>query len=238
MTDQDLWKMMENLARAQTEAEVRHKQAGVRHKEIDRILKETSLSQKETARQLKETDRQLKETQEETARQIRQVNKQLGELGNKWGTFTESMAWPSLEKILKKDFGMDTVSPNQSRDKNGRSFEVDVLATDSKTQDRVYVVEVKSRLTKDGISQILNTLAELPNFYPEFNKLKIYGMLAAVDISDDARQAATDAGIYLALMSDDIFKLSVPKKFDPKDYGKTAHRNGKTNGRKKKSSST
>lgn len=234
MAKQNIWKILETIAQTQADLSKSQAERDAAMAEHERAMAEHQAAMAEHDRAMKE----VREIQKETAQQIKQFNKQLGELGNKWGTFTESMAWPSLEKILKKDFGMDTVSPNQSRDKNGRSFEVDVLATDSKTQDRVYVVEVKSRLTKDGISQILNTLAELPNFYPEFNKLKIYGLLAAVDISDDARQAATDVGIYLAQMSDDIFKLSVPKKFDPKDYGKPAHRNGKTNGRKKKSSST
>jgi hypothetical protein len=213
MAKQNIWKILESVAQSQA---------------VSAQLKE------EHEREIQEIWRIVKET----AQQIKQVNKQLGELGNKWGAFTEDLAWPSLEKILKKDFGVDTVSPNQSRDKNGRSFEVDVLATDSKRRDRVYVVEIKSRLTKDGVSQILDTLAELPNFYPEFSNLKVYGMLAAVDILDDAREAAGKAGIYLAQLSDDIFKLSVPKKFEPKDYGQSALRNGASKGRKKKPSSS
>ncbi len=219
MAKQNIWKILERIAQSQAVHDAAMAEHYAAMAEHDRVMKE------------------VREIQKETAQQIKQFNKQLGELGNKWGTFTEGLAWPSLEKILKKDFDMDTVSPNQSRDKNGRSFEVDVLATDSRSQDRVYVVEVKSRLTEDGVLQILNTLAELPKFYPEFNKLKVYGMLAAVDIPDDARKEATDAGIYLAQLSDDIFKLSVPKKFEPKDYGKAAQGNGTSNGRKKKSRS-
>jgi hypothetical protein len=82
-----------------------------------------------TDEELKDLVASLSIEQKETARQIRQVNKQMGELGNKFSSFAEGMALPSMEKILYQDFGMDIVSPRaKAKKKNGRILEIDVLA--------------------------------------------------------------------------------------------------------------
>jgi hypothetical protein len=68
------------------------------------------LLKKKADEELAEERRKTEEEQRKTERVIRQVNKQLGELGNKFGSFTEGMAWPSMEKVLHKHFGMNDIS--------------------------------------------------------------------------------------------------------------------------------
>ncbi|TRT75049.1 MAG: DUF3782 domain-containing protein, partial [Microcystis sp. M_OC_Ca_00000000_S217Cul] len=68
--------------------------------DVWRLLAELTAAQKETDRQLKETDKQLKE-----------LGKQIGGLGAKFGSFTEGLALPSMETILRQRFGMEVVSP-------------------------------------------------------------------------------------------------------------------------------
>nr|NCS30802.1 DUF3782 domain-containing protein [Microcystis aeruginosa F13-15] len=58
--------------------------------DVWRLLAELTAAQKETDRQLKETDKQLKE-----------LGKQIGGLGAKFGSFTEGLALPSMETILR-----------------------------------------------------------------------------------------------------------------------------------------
>ena len=65
---------------------------------------------------------EIKQAQAETDRQIKQVNKQLGELGNKWGSFTEGMAIPSMSKVLYDDFGLQVVLPNAKARQNGHTL--------------------------------------------------------------------------------------------------------------------
>ncbi|MCA2590483.1 DUF3782 domain-containing protein, partial [Microcystis aeruginosa CS-558/01A06] len=67
--------------------------------DVWRLLAELTAAQKETDRQLKETDKQLKE-----------LGKQIGGLGAKFGSFTEGLALPSMETILRQRFGMEVVS--------------------------------------------------------------------------------------------------------------------------------
>ena len=189
------------------------------------------------------TDQELKDlvasiavAQTRTDKQIKQVNKQLGELGNKFGSFTEGMAWPSLDKLLRERFGMNDVAPRRKATQNGHSLEIDVLAFDNTgARDEVYLVEVKSRLTDAGIEQMLDTIAAFPRFFPQYAGCKIYGIIAAADLPDGLRDKVLDQGLYAARISDDTFKLTVPDGFQPKAFGAPEAGNGHTNGQAKAS---
>src|SRR5262245_22233231 len=189
MTDQELRDLVASIATMQAEA---------------------ARQEEKRAEERKEVEEELAEERRKTERVIRQVNKQLGELGNKFGSFTEGMAWPSMRKLLLQDFEMNFAAPRQLARMNGRTLELDALAYDDGTRNEVYVVEVKSHLTQEGIEQLLNSLAAFPTFYPHLRDRKLYGIIAAVDISDALRQAALKRGLYVARINDDTFKLSVP----------------------------
>jgi hypothetical protein len=77
--------------------------------DVWRLLAELTVAQKETERRQQETDRQIKQTD----RQIKELGKQIGGLGAKFGSFTEGLALPSMETILRKRFGMKIVSPSE-----------------------------------------------------------------------------------------------------------------------------
>jgi hypothetical protein len=221
MTDIELKELVASLAVRQTDSEQRMdraerylEQAGrdlaesaERHKEIDRTLAES-------AERRKEIDRE----RQETWRQIKELGKQIGGLGQKFGGFTEGMAYPSMKKILEQKLHMDTVSPRVSSRKNGRTMEVDVLAYSNSAVNEVYVVEVKSHLRDDGVDQMLRILREFHHFFPNHDGKKVYGILAAVDFPDDVRDRVLREGIYLACIHDENFELAVPEGFQPRAY--------------------
>lgn len=182
---------------------------------------------------------ELRASQRETDKQLKQVGKQIGELGNRFGTFTEGMAWPSVAKILYEQFGMNDVSPRRQARRNGETLEIDVLAYDNTgARDEVFIVEIKSRLTPEAITQIHKTITAFPRFFPDLKERKIYGIIAAVDIPENLRQEVLQNGFYLARISDETFKLQVPRGFKPKAFGPAVAANGnghKKNGAKKRS---
>lgn len=165
-----------------------------------------------------ETGRQIRESQAETDRQIKELGKQLGGLGQKFGGFTEGMAFPSMQKILRERFGMDVVSVRNIARKNGRSLEIDVLAYANREVNEVYVVEVKSHLREDGLQQMLRILREFHEFYPDHEDKKVYGILAAVDVPEDLQERVLSQGIYLANIHDDTFEIRVPETFQPRAF--------------------
>ncbi|MGH9847177.1 MAG: DUF3782 domain-containing protein [Blastocatellia bacterium] len=196
----------------------------------DQELKDLVASLSGFSEQSKREQAELREAQRETDRQIKQVSKQIGEIGNKFGSFTEGMAYPSMRNVLESEFGMEIVLPNASSKKNGRTLEIDVLAYDKVGRNEAAIVEVKSHLTEAGIEQILKTIKEFPTFFPDLADRTVYGILAAVKIPENMRIKVAKIGLYLAVISDETFKLQVPAGFKPKAFGGNGQ---KTNGSKR-----
>lgn len=149
---------------------------------------------------------------------LRELGKQIGALGEKFGSFTEGMAFPSMRKLLQNEFQMDVIAPRVISRKNGRSMELDVLAYANSDVNAVYVVEVKSHLREDGLEQMRKILRDFRDFFPAHKDKKIYGILAAVDAPEDIRQRVLREGIYLARIHDEEFELEVPEDFKPRAY--------------------
>ncbi len=241
VTDQELRDLVAQLARSHVETErvlqQTAEQMRLSQEETERVLQQTAeqmrLSQEETERVLQrtavehgETERVLQQTavqlrlsKEETDRQLRELGKQIGGLGEKFGSFTEGMAYPSLKQILTRNFGATYVSSSAvKRRREGKSLEIDVFGYANTDKNEAYVVEVKSHLREEGIVQLLNTLAQFPEFFPEHRDKKLYGILAAVAMPEDLAKKVLDHGIYLARMSGDSFELAVPDDFQPHSF--------------------
>jgi hypothetical protein len=189
--------------------------------EIWAMFRETDKRFKETDEKFKETDEKFKETGEkfkETDKQIKELSKQIGGLENKFGGFTEGMAFPSMRRILMEKFNMNVVSPRVISRRNGEMMELDVLAYADGQVNAVYVVEVKSRLRIEDLSDILEHLNRFTEFFPEHRNKSLYGIVAAVDVTEQVKKKVLDAGLYLALIRDDTFQLDVPENFQPKRF--------------------
>jgi hypothetical protein len=211
MTDEELKELVASLAVAQ-------KQTDIQLRETDRQLKETDRQLKETDLQIKETDRQLKESSRELNEQLQELGRQIGGLGKKFGGFTEGMALPSMEKILRQRFGMEVVSPRVRVRKDGKELQIDVLAYANGATGKAYVVEVKSHAREESVEQLRAILENFRRFFPEHDNKAIYGILAAVDLSAEMRGRILKAGFYVARIREDVFALDAPANFKPKAY--------------------
>ena len=152
---------------------------------------------RETDRKMQDTDRLLKELvqeKRETDRQLRELGKQIDGLGNKFGSFTEGLALPSMEKILRRRFGVDTVAPSVRVARGGQHLELDVLAYANGEVNAAYVVEVKSHLREEHIQQLLEILEQFADWFPEHRDKQLYGILAAVHIPAAAAPARAGTG--------------------------------------------
>jgi septal ring factor EnvC (AmiA/AmiB activator) len=182
--------------------------------ELTTAQKETERRQQETDRQLKETDRQIKET----GQQIKELGKQIGGLGSKFGSFTEGLALPSMEKILRQRFGMEVISPSVRASKAGQHIEIDVLAYTNGELNTAYIVEVKSHAREESITQLKSILERFRTFFPEHKDKQLYGILAAVDMSPELREKTLQEGFYVARIHDQVFELDTPENFQPQNY--------------------
>lgn len=198
-------------------------------RETDRRFQDTDRKMQDTDRQLKEKldrlaeearerQREAEQRQRETDRQLRELGKQIGGLGNKFGSFTEGLALPSMEKILRRRFGVDTIAPSVRVSRGGQHLELDVLAYANGEINAAYVVEVKSHLREEHIQQLLEILEQFAAWFPEHRGKQLYGILAAVHIPAALRPRVLEQGLYLAHIHDDLFELEVPDDFQPRRF--------------------
>ena len=175
--------------------------------ELKQLVASLAIAQKETDQQLKANVKQLKE-----------LGKQIGGLSNKFGSFTEGLALPSMTKILRERFKMEVISPSVRVSKNGIDAEIDVLAYANSEINEVYAVEVKSHLREEGINQLSNLMANFRSLFPEHADKKLYGIIAAVDMSEEIKNRVLDAGFYVARIRDETFSLDTPDGFHAKCF--------------------
>ncbi|MFM7790197.1 MAG: DUF3782 domain-containing protein, partial [Microcystis panniformis] len=206
-TSEDVWRILAELATAQAELTDAQKETDKQLKEVSQQQKETDRQQKENAQQQKKTDKQLKE-----------LGQQIGGLGAKFGSFTEGLALPSMEKILRQRFGMEVVSPSVRVSKNGQHLEIDVLAYTNGELNTAYIVEVKSHAREESITQLKSILQRFRSFFHEHKDKKLYGILASVDLSNELREKILQEGFYVARIHDQVFELDIPDNFQPRPY--------------------
>ncbi len=188
---------------------------------LDRTAQEAARSQKEFESRQKEFDKRQKElhrSQAETDRKLQDLAANIGGLNNKFGSFTEALAGPSLRKLLFEDLKMDVVDENVIRNIGRRNIQIDVLAFSNSRHNAVFVVEIKSRLREEGITQLGRILERFPDFFPEHRDKELFAMLAVVECEADIRKKVLEEGIYLAEINDNVFELEVPKEFEPRSF--------------------
>ena len=206
-------------------AEVEHRQAEFRAEAEREQVEFRAEAEREQVEFRAEAERKHAEAQAKIDRlrmendaQLKELGRQIGGLGEKFGGFTEGMAFPSMEKVLRERFKMEFVSLRVKKRKNGQTMELDVLAYSNSRNNDLYVVEVKSRLREEGYKRLLQLLREFPQFFPEHRDKRLFGILACVDSPEHLERRVLQAGIYLAKIHDETFRIQVPAGFTPKSY--------------------
>ena len=182
--------------------------------ELWQILAQITATQQQTAQQIKEISKEQKKTDQ----QLKELGKQIGGLGAKFGSFTEGLALPSMETILRQQLGMEVISPSVRVSKGGQHLELDVLAYANGTLNTAYIVEVKSHVREESIGQLKDILRRFRTFFPEHKDKQLYGILAAVDLGNELREKILREGLYVARIHDQVFELDIPDDFQPQTY--------------------
>jgi len=176
---------------------------------------ETQKELHKAAQSIAETSRLQKEQNQARDQQIKELGIQIGGLGEKFGSFTEGMAFPSMRQILEQRFHADVIGTRMIGRNNGHRMELDVVAYANRGLDEVYVVEVKSHLREDGLQRMIRNLKDFHKFFPGHQGKKVYGILAYVDAPEDVCRRALESGLYLARIHDGLFEIEVPEGFKP-----------------------
>jgi hypothetical protein len=184
--------------------------------ETDKRIKQLALESEKTEKQIKEAQAKTDSQLAKTDKQISELGIQIGGINNKFGTFTEGLVYPSIEKELYEKFKVTHVS-QRARNKT-KQVEIDILGYSNGSTNEAYVVEVKSHLRDEALDQILKILEHFKENFPEHKDKKVYGMIASIDTNDEVLTKIEKAGIYYANVSNNIFELKSSKKFKPREF--------------------
>ena len=219
MTDEELKALVASLAIDRKEmSELQQKQHRKMEEQRDRRQRELEEQGKKHQQEMEVQRKEDQERKKEFDQMIRDLGKQIGGLGEKWGSFTEGLALPSMQKILQEKFKMEVISPSVRVSKQGQHMEIDVLAYANSDINEAYVVEVKSHAREEAIEQLRKILERFRQFFPEHRDKAVYGILAAVDMTPELRERVLKSGFYVARIHDQVFELDVPANFKPKAY--------------------
>ena len=199
MTDEELKKLVASLAISQAKTD----------EELKKLVASLAISQAKTDEQIKATNKQIEAT-----------NKQIGGLHNKFGLYVEALAFPSIERILSHKFGTDSFSTRCKRsNKEGVLMEVDAIAFSNSRTNQVFMIEIKSLLNQDGLTQTLKNLKRFKQFFPEHKDKELFGVLVYTDTKPAGfEQKVLKHGLYLAHVSDDLFELQVSDTFQARSF--------------------
>ncbi len=174
---------------------------------LEAFKAQLAASQEADDRRAIEADRRAAEA----ARDTKELKQQIGGLGNKFGSFTEGLLLPSVEKMLSERFGMTTFTMRMKSRKGEEWMELDGFGFANGEKNIGFIVEVKSHLDKKSVEQTLKQLQRFGEFYPQYKGTTLYGIIAAVDaLSPATRQSVYDAGLYLVTVQDEVAEMPAP----------------------------
>ncbi len=163
----------------------------------------------------------------ELARFSKNLGKEVGGNANKFGTYTESLAVPSIKRILNDHFdakyeGGFNITPGEG---SPGPLEVDAWGVARNGVDAVYLVEIKSKFKPRHIRQIWRLVELFRHHMSQYYHYSVFPILAVVEVSEAHRRQIWEQGIHVIDVADGVFSLSrPPKEFQANgDHGLKVH---------------
>ena len=218
MSYAEIRKVLADTARLQRRSSIEAKQSQEERKQSQEERKQSQEERKQSQEERKQSQEKVDRQLEETGLYIKELGKQIGGIGNKFGTFTEGLSIPSLEKILREQFGMSEILPKAKSTRNGANMELDMVGLQKKGGNRAVIVEIKSKVTAESIAQLRGYLESAGEYFSSLEgKVKV-GILAGVSFSKELIEQTQKEGFYCALINDDLYSIQNSKDFRPREY--------------------
>ena len=159
--------------------------------------------QKETARQMKETDRRLKKAE--------------GLFTSQWGKLMESLVEGDLVPLLKqRGIEVERTLQRMTGRRNGEHFEIDIVAANGA---EVVVVEVKTTLRSEDVTEFLDKLSQFVEWSPEYRERRIYGAVAYLKSDASVTKYADRRGLFVIRATGNSASIVNEPDFEPRAFG-------------------
>jgi sugar-specific transcriptional regulator TrmB len=180
-------------------------------REIDRVNSEIDRVNSEIDRVNSEIDR--------VSSEIEKVNKMVGQLTDGWGKFVEGLVEPSIQLFKERGIEIDTVYQRPQVSKDGKTFELDLLAVGKMhKKDVVVVIEVKSDFRISDVKEWEEKLKKFFYFFPIYRNFQLVSVIAGVRFSKGVKEYAQEKGFYVLVPSGKSFSIWNKEGFKPKIY--------------------
>ena len=221
---QDLKQMIAELTRSQMETDRKFQETDRKFQETERLLtekfQETDRKFQETDRKFQETDRKFQETDRLLTEKFKATDKRINQafdlFEGQWGKLMESLVEGDLVRLLRER-GID-ISDTYTRrkgNKNGKSFEFDIVAHDT---TEIVIVEVKTTLRVRSVQKFLDKMDQIKELLPEYNKYQIMGGVAFLRAEEQSEVMAEKRGLFVIRATGDSAVLVNKPDFVPKVY--------------------
>ncbi len=178
--------------------------------ELREYMKELSYQAMRTDMAVNRLSEEMREFKDETRRDRQRMNKQWGDLANRLGTLVEDIVAPSLPRVAAEQFGCDAPQlfvVRVVRRVGSETREYDAMLV---CPGLVLINETKSRPQAAHIDELLDKLAELSEFFPEYEGRRIVGVLASLYPDAGVINHATRKGALVMAMGDEAMQLLNP----------------------------
>ena len=175
-------------------------------------------SQMRTEAELREFKDEMRTFKEENRQQRREMNIKWGEMARKLGTITEDLVAPRIPRIIKEEFGLEVTDLMVRRKKRlmeGGSKEYDAIAV---AGEYVFVDETKITLDSEDVKDFIEDIQGFRDFFPEYEKNKVVGILAGLYVDEGVIKYAEKAGFLVLAIGDALMEIKNTKGFKPKEW--------------------
>jgi len=175
-------------------------------------------SQMRTEAELREFKDEMRTFKEENRQQGREMNIKWGEMARKLGTITEDLVAPSIPRIINEMFGLDVVFLGirmKKKLQDGRIKEYDAIVV---AGEYVFVDETKSTLDSEAVKDFIEDIQGFRDFFPEYEKNKVVGILAGLYVDEGVIKYAEKAGFLVLAIGDALMEIKNTKGFKPKEW--------------------
>ncbi len=186
-------------------------------------VEQTSKIAAQTSIEMKDFKDEMKDFKDETRRERREFNQELGAIANKQGRMTEDLVAPSICRILREvveippscGCGMVPRVRRVHPEDGGRVREFDAIAN---CGNYVLVTEAKSTLRPKDIPELMETIREFREYFPEYRQKKIIGCLATLHADESLIKYASREGILIIAVGDELMDVMNESGFKPTEF--------------------
>jgi len=195
--------------------------------ELASLAKQTQAELASLAKQTQAELASLSEESKRTERQVQQTNKQMGELSQRMGTLVEDMISPDMLRILRlvANLPEETEGLVNVRVKryyrgavaNGHAHMIELDAV-AECGDYILVNETKTTFRPEYVTDFLEKLAIMRDYFPEFGSRPVFASISSLRIDPSVALRASRQGLLVLTLAEGMLQFQNEPGFQPKPF--------------------